>query len=88
MLDNSQHLSDVKHALIGNGTDAGVLSQVKNMVMKSGLQTEDIKNLTMSALLMKLRENVSAKDDKDSVTKLLQSVSDLGIGKQLAEVLL
>jgi len=58
------------------------------MVMKSGLQTEDIKNLTMSALLMKLRENVSAKDDKDSVTKLLKSVSDLGIGKQLAEVLL
>jgi len=57
-------------------------------VMKSGLQTEDIKNLTMSALLMKLRENVSAKDDKDSVTKLLKSVSDLGIGKQLAEVLL
>lgn len=88
MLDNSQHLSDVKHALIGNGTDGGVLSQVKNMVMKSGLQTEDIKNLTMSALLMKLRENVSAKDDKDSVTKLLKSVSDLGIGKQLAEVLL
>jgi len=37
---------------------------------------------------MKLRENVSAKGDKDSVTKLLKSVSDLGIGKQLAEVLL
>ncbi len=88
MLDNSQHLSDVKHALIGNGTDGGVLSQVKGMVLKSGLQTEDIKNLTMSALLMKLRENVSDKNDKDSVTKLLQSVSDMGIGKQLADVLI
>lgn len=89
MLDNSTHLTDVKDALlIGNGTGGGVLSQVRQMMLKSGLQTEDIKNLTMSALLLKLRENVSDSNDQDTVSRLLGSVSDMGIGKQLAEVLL
>ncbi len=89
MLDNSTHLTDVKDALlIGNGTGGGVLSQVRQMMLKSGLQTEDIKNLTMSALLLKLRENVSEEGDQDTVSRLLSSVSDMGIGKQLAAVLL
>ncbi len=89
MLDNSTHLTDMKDALLlGDGSGGGVLSQVRNLAMRSNLQTEDIKNLTMSALLLKLRDNVSSPGEREQASNLLDSVMDMGIGKQLAEVLL
>ncbi|MEM9990909.1 MAG: flotillin family protein, partial [Bacteroidota bacterium] len=89
MLNNSEHLTDMKDALLlGDDSGGGVLSQVRKLLTRSNLQTEDIKNLTMSALLLKLRDNVSSSSERDSASNLLGTVTDMGIGKQLAEVLL
>lgn len=86
MLDNSKHLSDVKDAFIGsNGSGGGLFTRIRQMMTQSGFTTEDIKNITLSALLLKLREQTSEGEDKDMISQLMQSVSQLGIGEQLAQ---
>lgn len=89
MMDNSQHLRDVKGALVGgNGNAGGMLSNIKQLMMKAGIGTEDIKNLSLSALLLKLRENAVDDKDNDAVSKLINTVKSLGIGEQEAKSLL
>jgi len=81
-LDNSKHLSDLKTSLIGNGSGGGLFGKIKDLMSKAGTTTEDVKNLTISALLMKMREKLSSEDDKDTVAYLMERVQDLDIGKQ------
>ena len=88
LMDNSKHLSDIKTSLLGNGNGDGLFSKIKNLIGKSGLDSNDIKNLTLSALLLKIRDNVSDDNDKDMIGKLMKSVKDLGIDKQLVEGLI
>jgi len=88
MLDNSRHLTDIKTSLLGNGNGGGLFSKIKHLMVKTGISTGDIKNLTITALLMKIRENVSDDNDQDTISKLMKSVKDLGIDKQLVEGLL
>ena len=81
-LDNSKHLSDLKTSLIGNGSGGGLFGKIKDLMSKAGTTTDDVKNLTISALLMKMREKLSSEDDKDTVAYLMERVQDLDIGKQ------
>ena len=88
-IGNSQHLGDLKTALIGNGNGngGGLIQQIQKMVKSSGFKTEDIKNLTLAALLMKLHSNASGKD-KSLLAQALESVKQLGIGEAKAEGLI
>ncbi len=86
LIDNSQHLGDLKTALIGNGNghntgSSGLLSKVKHFISESGLKTEDIKNLSIAALLLKLH-NKAGEDDKSALSGLIDQVRTLGIGDQ------
>ncbi len=87
-LDNSKHLSDLKTGLIGNGSGGGLLGKIKDLMSKAGTTTDDVKNLTISALLMKMREKLSGEEDRDAITLLMETVRDLDIGKQMVGSLL
>lgn len=56
LMDNSQHLSDVKTALLGNGNGAsdGFLPRITQLATKAGLSTDDLKNLSLAALLTRV----------------------------------
>jgi uncharacterized membrane protein YqiK len=79
---NSTTTQDVVGALTdGDGT---VIDRVRRMVEDSGMSSEDVKNLTVSAVLAKLATSVKSADDKAEITSLQGLVKQLGIGELAA----
>jgi uncharacterized membrane protein YqiK len=88
LVGSSNQLTDLKHALIGNGNgNKGLLGQVSELVKSAGLKSDDVKNLSMAALLLKLQNKVGDKD-KSLVSDLLNTVTHLGLGQAKADNLL
>ncbi|MBX2871709.1 MAG: flotillin family protein [Saprospiraceae bacterium] len=88
LINNSEHLGDLKTALFGNGNGAtGLLTQIKEAVKSSGFKTGDIKNLTLAALLYKLQQKVSD-NEKGDISKLIDQVQQFGLTDQLVGTLL
>jgi len=87
LMNNSQTLSDVKNTFF-NGDPEYFKAQLRNWVQGLGVSSEDVKNLTISALLTKL----IAKSDDSSVKGLMRSaqkaVRESGLGDTLASLLL
>ncbi len=83
LVNNSTHLADAKHALLGNGNGngGGLLTKVAGLLSKSGLKLDDVKDLTMTALLIKLHDSASGKDEKGFLNNLMEKVADMGIGE-------
>ena len=88
LVGSSHQLTDLKHALIGNGNgNKGLLGQVSELVKSAGLKSDDVKNLSMAALLLKLQNKVGDQD-KSLVSDLLHTVTQLGLGQAKADNLL
>lgn len=88
LVNSSQHLGDLKTALLGNGNGStGLLTQIRDAVKTAGLKTEDIKNLTIAALLYKVQKKVGDKE-KSQIGELLESVKEYGLTDQLVGSLL
>ncbi|WP_367388619.1 SPFH domain-containing protein [Lewinella sp. LCG006] len=81
LINNSTHLSQLSNGLLngGGGNGNGVLTQVLGLIQKAGLTTETIKNLTLTALLLRLNNELSG-DDRSLVQQLLSKVESLGLG--------
>ena len=78
MVTHSDVLTDVKGALIGPDMDS-TRNQIQKFVSQFGLTSEDIKNLTISALVMKLMAKAD-KEQKGFLNSILKTVRELGIG--------
>jgi uncharacterized membrane protein YqiK len=77
-VNNSGVLTDLKQGLIGSDSQ-NATQQIRNFVSKFGLTSEDVKNLTISALVGKLITK-SDKENKGVLNGLLNTVKELGIG--------
>lgn len=84
LVDNSKTLSSVKSNLLGGGN---LVDKIKSLTNSAGFGTDDIKNLTMAALMLKLRDNASD-SDKGIVSDLMEMVQTVGIGGVKASNLL
>lgn len=81
LINNSTHLSQLSSGLLnGNGNAGGVLPQILGLIQKAGLTTETIKNLTLTALLLRLNNELSG-DDQSLAQQLLSKVEGLGLGE-------
>ena len=49
---------------------------------KAETTTDDVKSLSISALLLKMGEKLSSEEDKEAINLLMETVRDLDIGKQ------
>ncbi|MEM1214963.1 MAG: flotillin family protein [Bacteroidota bacterium] len=83
LVNNSTHLTQLSQSLLGNGNGngGGVVSQISHLIQKAGLSTESIKNLTLTALLLKLNNQLTGKKDQSVVQSLLSQVEHLGMGE-------
>jgi len=77
-VNNSQTVQDVKHNLL-DASNGNMIDKVKDMISKFGLTTEDIKNLTVSALLVKLLSYSDDKEEKSLLSTLIDQVQKQGI---------
>jgi uncharacterized membrane protein YqiK len=83
LVNNSAVLTDVKRTFV-NGDGDYFKHQIKEFVAKFNLSSGDLKNLTVSALLMKLL-SLSKGEEKGMLQGILSTVEKLGIGSKPAE---
>jgi len=79
-VNNSRVLTDLKEGLIGSGEQTAA-QQIRRFVSQFGLTSEDVKNLTVSALVGKLIAK-SDKENKGVLNNLLDTVKELGIANK------
>ena len=83
----SELLTDVRHSVLGDKTQS-LIRKIKDAVVKSGIDTADLKNLSVAALLSKM----IMKADDDRTISLLGKLSDtakeLGLSKENAAAIL
>lgn len=78
-VQNSQTLTDIKETFF-NGDPERFKAQLKQWIDDFGLKTEDIKNLTLAALLARLIAAEGAGSRKSLLTSALDLVTTRGLG--------
>ena len=78
-------LTDVRGALLGDDPDA-TREQIQKFVSRFGLTSQDLKNLSISALMLKLIAQAS-EEDKGVLNRILTTVKQLGIADMKASKL-
>ena len=87
LVNNSQAVTDVKNTFF-NGDPDYFKTQLRGWVKDLGVSSEDVKNLTISALLTKL---ISKADDggvKSIIRQAQKAVKESGIGGMIADAVL
>lgn len=78
-VQGSEVLSDVKDSLLGDGS-GNLVQRIAGLVKESGLDTKDLANLSVAAVLVKLSDKLDDPAQKGTVQKTLDLVKGLGIG--------
>jgi len=89
LINNSSHLSNLSHSLLNGGAqEGGLLTQLGQLIRRSGLSTEELKDLTLTAILLRLSEQSGSVEEKSLVKRLMGKVQELGLGELNAGQLL
>ena len=87
-MDNSAHLQDLKHALMGNGNGQESFgAQLSQFMSQFRISSEDIKNLTISALIFKMMNQAESDSQKNVLRNLLNMAQSMGLAGEKASVL-
>jgi uncharacterized membrane protein YqiK len=82
LINESENATQLKTALLGDGERGGdLLDRVKEFATKYNITTNDIKNLTISSLILKMQQK-STDDDRPLLTNLANLASSLGLGNK------
>lgn len=82
LINESEHATDIKQALLGDGTDKGnLMERIKSMAEKYNVSTNDLKNLTISAILLKMQHQ-SSQDDKPFIENLMNMANSFGLSNK------
>ena len=82
LINESENATQIKTALLGEGSGSGdLMERIAGFAQKYNVSTNDLKNLTIASLLLKLQSNASA-DDQPGISKLANLVNSLGISNK------
>ncbi|MCU0386741.1 MAG: hypothetical protein MUE38_11980 [Flavihumibacter sp.] len=82
LINESEHATDIKRALIGDGSNSGdLLERIREFADKYNISTNDIKNLTISSLILKMQQQ-SSDADRPMLLNLANLASSLGISNK------
>ena len=85
LINNSGHATDIKNSLLGPDGKGDLAEKVRSLADKYGISSNDIKNLTVSAALIKLQQAASSEDneeDKGFINSLFGMAKNLGISNK------
>jgi len=86
LMESSHHLQEVKSALMGNG-NGNFGERLRNFMSDFKLSSEDIKNLTISALIYKLMNQTEDKQQQGVLRELLGMAESMGLADAKASAL-
>ncbi|KYP16460.1 SPFH domain-containing protein [Flavihumibacter sp. CACIAM 22H1] len=82
LINESENASDIKRALIGDGSNSGdLLERIRGFAEKYNITTNDIKNLTISSLLLKMQQQ-SSETDRPLLLNLANLATSLGLSNK------
>jgi len=85
MVDNSEVLTDLKDTFLGEDAEA-TRQKIQQFVSRFGVTSADLKNLTLSALMVKLMAQAD-EGDKGMLGGILDTIKQLGLGNVKASQL-
>lgn len=82
LINESENATRIKTALLGDGANGGdLLERIRDFAVKYNITSNDIKNLTISSLILKMQQNSSA-EDRPSLLNLANLASNLGLSNK------
>jgi len=81
LVKHSDNITQVKDAILGSDDVKGnLLDRIKEFATEYGIGSEDIKNLTISKLLLDLQSKASSTDEQNNFGNLFNLAKALGLG--------
>ncbi len=82
LINESENATQIKNALLGEGGNGGdLLGRIRDFALKYNITSNDIKNLTISSLILKMQQQ-STDEDRSSLLNLANLASNLGLGNK------
>lgn len=85
LINNSQHALDIKESLMGPDGKGDLADKIRGLADKYGISSNDIKNLTVSAALIKLQQAAGGQgneEDAGFINSLFGMAKNLGISNK------
>ena len=82
LVDNSKLLSEVKNTFLRSDGGADFKNHVSDLIKKLNISTEDIKNLTISAILFKMMGKAGDDELKRSIRSMMGIAKSAGIDNE------
>lgn len=85
LIDNSKHATDIKNALIDEDGGGDLAGKIRSLADKYGISSNDIKNLTITAALIKLQQAATASgnnEDTGFINSLFGIANQLGVSNK------
>ncbi|MEM6346046.1 MAG: flotillin family protein [Bacteroidota bacterium] len=83
----NQHVADLKHALLGSNGNGDFQGKLRDFIGQFKLSSDDIRNLTVSALIMKMLSQTKDGEKQGILNQLLSTATTLGIADKKADSL-
>ena len=82
LINESENATQLKTALLGDGENgADLLTRIRDFATKYNITTNDIKNLTISSLILKMQQK-SSDEDRPSLLNLANLASSFGLSSK------
>lgn len=83
LVNESENATQLKKALLGDGQNEGdLLERIRYYANRTGISTDDIKNLSIAGLILKMQSQVDSDEDKGFLSNLLGMAKSMGISNK------
>lgn len=86
-IDNSEILTEVKTNLLGSTEGQTFIESIRQLIDRFGVTSEDLKNLSVSMLLLRMFNQADDSETKGFLTQLMDIAKGLGISDRKAGTL-
>ena len=86
LMDNSNTLTEVKDSLLSGG-DGNLADNVRSIINRFGITADNVKDLTVAALIMQMMDKTSDKGLKTTLTEYLNAAVQAGLDNKPASSL-
>jgi len=80
LINESENATHIKKALLGDSTKKGdLIERIRYYATQYGISTDDIKNLSIASLILKMQSQCNNDDDKGFLSNLLNMAKSVGL---------
>ena len=83
----NQHVGDLKMALLGSNGNGDLPARLREFITQFNVSSEDLRNLTISALIFKMLNQTQDGQQQGVLHQLLNTAKTLGIADKKADTL-